>query len=54
MLMPYAREVVERPLNVRVVEPRRESVTVKQGRVEAVSLSHTARIGVRVLVDGSW
>jgi TldD protein len=63
--VPYAREITERALNVaalkgasyadvRVVERRTESVTVKNGRVEAVSLSHTAGFGVRVIVDGSW
>ena len=62
---PYAREIVERALNVaalkganyadvRVVERRTESLTVKNGRVEAVSLSNTAGFGVRVLLDGCW
>jgi TldD protein len=65
MLLPYAKDLSERALNVaalkgasyadvRVVERRREELTVKQGRVEAVSLSHTAGFGVRVLLDGSW
>jgi len=65
MLLPYARDLAERALNVaalrgasyadvRVVERRREELTVKLGQVEAVSLSHTAGFGVRVLVDGSW
>ncbi len=65
MLLPYARDVAERALNVaalegagyadvRFVERRREERTVKLGQVEALSLSHTAGFGVRVLVDGSW
>ncbi|MGH2369355.1 MAG: TldD/PmbA family protein [Chloroflexota bacterium] len=40
--------------DVRVVERRHEGITVKNGRVEAVSLSHTSGFGVRVLLDGSW
>ena len=65
MLLPNAKDVAERALNVaalrgagyadvRIVERRREDVTVKLGRVEGVSLSHTAGFGVRVLLDGSW
>jgi TldD protein len=65
MSTPYAKEIVERALNVaalkgaayadvRVVERRSESLTVKNGRVEAVALANTAGFGVRVLLDGSW
>jgi TldD protein len=62
---PYAREIIERALNVaalkgaqyadvRVVDRQTEAVAVKNGRVEAVSLSSSVGFGVRVLVDGSW
>lgn len=59
------KEVIERALNVaslrgasyadvRVVERRSEAITVKNARVEAVSLSNTCGFGVRVLLNGSW
>jgi TldD protein len=40
--------------DVRVVRRRDESVTVKSGRVDAVSIGETEGFGVRVLVDGAW
>jgi TldD protein len=39
---------------VRVVRRQDENVTVKSGRVEAVSMGETEGFGVRVLVDGAW
>ncbi len=40
--------------DVRVVRRRDESITVKTGRVEGVSMGETEGFGVRVLVDGAW
>ncbi len=40
--------------DVRVVCRQDEQLTVKSGRVEAVSLGETEGFGVRVLVDGAW
>jgi TldD protein len=40
--------------DVRVVKRREQSVNVKSGRVEGVSLGETEGFGVRVLVDGAW
>ncbi len=40
--------------DVRVVHRREESITVKTGRVQAVSSGETEGFGVRVLVDGAW
>jgi len=65
MATPLAKDIIERALNVaalkgaayadvRVVERRTETVVVKNGRVEALSLTHHAGLGVRVLLDGSW
>jgi TldD protein len=39
---------------VRVVRRQDENLTVKSGRVEAVSMGETEGFGVRVLVDGAW
>ena len=39
---------------MRVVRRRDQSVNVKSGRVEGVSLGETEGFGVRVLVDGAW
>jgi TldD protein len=40
--------------DVRVVRRVDENVTVKSGRVEALSIGETEGFGVRVLVDGAW
>lgn len=40
--------------DVRVVRRLEESISVKSGRVEAVALTETEGLGVRVLVDGAW
>ena len=40
--------------DVRVVRRRDQSVTVKRGRVEAMSLGETEGFGIRVLIDGAW
>ncbi|MBA3778267.1 MAG: TldD/PmbA family protein [Chloroflexi bacterium] len=40
--------------DVRVVRREDESISVKSGRVEAVSLGESEGLGVRVLVDGAW
>lgn len=59
------RELTERALetarlrgashaDVRIVRRLEESISVKSGRVEAVALTETEGLGVRVLVDGAW
>ncbi|MBA3796216.1 MAG: TldD/PmbA family protein [Chloroflexi bacterium] len=40
--------------DVRLVRRQDENLTVKSGRVEAVSMGETEGFGVRVLVDGAW
>jgi TldD protein len=40
--------------DVRVVRRRDESLTVKTGRAEGVSIGESEGFGVRVLVDGAW
>ena len=40
--------------NARWVETKVESVTMRQGRVEGVSRSLDAGVGVRVIADGAW
>jgi len=40
--------------DVRVVRRRDESLTVKSGRPDGVSLGESEGFGVRVLVDGAW
>ena len=40
--------------DVRVVNHREESISVKDGIVEGVSSSETEGVGVRVLVNGAW
>ena len=40
--------------DVRVVRRMDENITVKSGRVEALSQGETEGFGVRVLVDGAW
>ena len=40
--------------DVRLVRRQDEDLTVKSGRVEAVSMGETEGFGVRVLVDGAW
>jgi TldD protein len=40
--------------DARVVNTDRQAITVRNGKVEAVSLCQTEGIGVRVLVDGAW
>jgi len=40
--------------DVRIVHRREESISVKTGRVQAVSSNETEGFGVRVLVDGAW
>ncbi len=59
------RELTERALetarlrgaayaDVRIVRRLEESISVKSGRVEAVALSETEGLGVRVIVEGAW
>ncbi len=40
--------------DVRVVDSREESVSVADGRVEAVESGESLGLGVRVIADGSW
>src|SRR4030065_1337401 len=40
--------------DVRVVNHREESLSVKDGIVEEVASSETEGVGVRVLVNGAW
>lgn len=40
--------------DVRIVNNRTESISIKDGIVEALSSSETEGIGVRVLVNGAW
>src|SRR6188768_4259537 len=40
--------------DVRLVRRRSQHVDVKMGHVQAVALSETEGLGVRVLVDGAW
>jgi TldD protein len=40
--------------DIRVVETQRESIQVKNGTVEALSLNEEQGFGVRVLADGAW
>ncbi len=40
--------------DVRVVRRRDESLTIKSGRAEGVSIGESEGFGVRVLVDGAW
>jgi TldD protein len=40
--------------DVRVVERETESLTVKNGALEAASTNKSAGFGIRVLVDGAW
>jgi TldD protein len=40
--------------DVRVIRRQDEQLTVKSGRLEAVSIGETEGFGVRVLVDGAW
>jgi TldD protein len=40
--------------DVRAVRRRHESISVKNGAVEGVSMSESQGFGVRVLVDGAW
>lgn len=59
------KELIERALDaaqrggagyadIRVVERENESLTVKNGALEAASVNVSAGFGVRVLVDGAW
>ena len=40
--------------DVRIVERENESITVKNGALEAANSNASAGFGVRVLVDGAW
>lgn len=40
--------------DVRIVERESESLTVKNGRLEAAEAQRTAGFGVRLLIDGAW
>jgi TldD protein len=40
--------------DVRVIRRAEESINIKSGRVEGVSLGESEGFGVRVLVDGAW
>jgi TldD protein len=49
-----ARDLGATYADVRVMETQRESITVKNGKVEALSLGEEQGFGVRVLADGAW
>jgi len=57
-LIEHALDAAERGAasyaDVRVVERETESLTVKNGALEAASSNVSAGFGVRVLVDGAW
>jgi TldD protein len=40
--------------DVRVVETETQSIVVKNGIVEAISLNSSSGFGVRVIADGAW
>ena len=49
-----ARDLGATYADIRVVETQRESITVKNGKVEALSQGEEQGFGVRVLADGAW
>src|SRR4051812_43936288 len=49
-----ARDLGATYADIRVVDTRRESIAVKNGRVEGLSLGENQGFGVRVLVNGAW
>jgi len=49
-----ARDLGASYADVRVMETQRESITVKNGKVEALSLGEEQGFGVRVLAGGAW
>ncbi len=49
-----ARDLGASYADIRVVRTRHESITVKNGRVEALSLDEDQGFGVRVLANGAW
>ena len=49
-----ARDLGASYADIRVVETQREGITVKNGKVEALSLGEEQGFGVRVLADGAW
>src|SRR5689334_9900570 len=49
-----ARDLGATYADVRVMETQRESITVKNGKVEALSLGEEQGFGVRVLAEGAW
>ncbi len=49
-----ARDLGATYADIRVVETQRESINVKNGTVEGISLGEEQGFGVRVLADGAW
>ena len=49
-----ARDLGATYADVRVVETQRESIAVKNGRVEGLALGEDQGFGVRVLANGAW
>src|SRR5438132_7090856 len=49
-----ARDLGASYADIRVVETQRESIAIKNGRVEGLSLGEEQGFGVRVLADGAW
>jgi TldD protein len=49
-----ARDLGATYADIRVVETQRESITVRNGKVEALTLGEEQGFGVRVLAGGAW
>ena len=49
-----ARDLGASYADIRVVETQKESIVIKNGTVEALSLNEEQGFGVRVLADGAW
>jgi len=49
-----ARDLGASYADIRVVETQRESITVRNGKVEALTLGEEQGFGVRVLAGGAW
>ena len=40
--------------DIRTIEARRESITVRDGKVDSLGQSSSGGLGVRVIVNGRW
>src|SRR5947209_18694747 len=49
-----ARDLSASYADIRVVETQRETINVKNGKVEGLSLGEEQGFGVRVLANGAW